>query len=204
MHGGGMGGGGYHGGGGSYGGGGYYHGGNVGGGYHTGYHVGFYYGRGYGYGYGYYGGYYPYWGFGLGYWPSYSYGDSYPYSYYPYNYYPYPYNYGVAGYQTSPNVTVVYPQTATASVAETARPVLREYDEFGQEVRPASSGAAPVYLIAFNDRVIRAAQAYWVDGRTLHYVTLDRQEMTASLDSVDRTLSTQLNRERRVQFQLPQ
>ena len=51
---------------------------------------------------------------------------------------------------------------------------------------------------------IRAAAAYWVTGQTLHYVTLEHEERQVPLDTVDRQFSAQLNRERRVQFQLPQ
>jgi len=83
--------------------------------------------------------------------------------------------------------------------------MIREYDEFGQETRRSgASGASPIYLVAFQDHSIRAAAAYWVDGRTLHYVTLQHEEKQAALDTVDRDLSMQLNRERHVQFQLPQ
>jgi hypothetical protein len=168
------------------------------------------YGRGY-YG-GYYGGFYgsalysPYLYasfFGLNsYWPGY-----YDYSYGSYPYSAYPYDYGYASYQTSPNVTVIYPTQSVAPAAtfvERARPVTREYDQFGQEIRPPAVGAgSPIYLIAFNDRVIRAAVSYFVDGRTLHYVTLEREERQVPLDTVDRALSLQLNRERQVPFQLP-
>ena len=108
----------------------------------------------------------------------------------------------IAGYQNAPNVAVVYPPPAP----QTARPVLREYDEYGQEVRPntaSTTPSQPIYLIAFSDHSIRASIAYWVDGKTLHYVTPEREQKQASLDSVDRTLSLQLNRERRVPFQLP-
>ena len=175
-----------------------------------------YYGRGYyGYGRGYYGGWgwpywgYPYWGFGIGYgygygyWPGYyDYGyDSYPSYSYSYPAYSYP------AYQPASNVTVVYPQTAQAY----ANPVLRQYDEYGQELQvpqqqqqPSSgSSGSPLYLIAFRDQSIRAAVAYWVDGRTLHYVTPQREERQASLDSIDRETSIRLNRERRVPFSLP-
>ena len=149
--------------------------------------------RSYGYP-GYYGGYYG--GFyGYSYWPGY-YDDSYsPYGYYPYSYDP------------SPNVTVIYPapaQSAPSGVyAERANPVVRNYDEYGQEIKPSSGGVAPIYLLAFTDHVIRAAAAYWVDGKTLHYLTLEYEQKQAPLDTVDRDLSLQLNRERRVPFSLP-
>jgi hypothetical protein len=167
------------------------------------------FGRGFGYGRGYgnglYG--YPYLGLGFGY------GD-WPYAYEPYYYgdNPSAYGGGYASYQTSPNVTVIYPQQGYAQTAEAyppppperAHPVTREYDQYGQEIRPAGpGGGSSTYLIAFNDHVIRAAVAYWVDGKTLHYVTLEHEEKQASLETVDRSLSLQLNRERQVAFQLP-
>jgi hypothetical protein len=42
-----------------------------------------------------------------------------------------------------------------------------------------------------------------VDGKTLNYMTLDYEQKQAPLDTVDRALSLQLNRERRVPFSLP-
>jgi len=68
----------------------------------------------------------------------------------------------------------------------------------------AAANSSPIYLIATKDQAIRAAAWYWVDGRTLHYVTLQHEEKQVPLDTVDRDLSLQLNRERRVAFQLPQ
>jgi len=155
-------------------------------------------------------------------------GYSYPYTYgsyyYPgyYNYSPYistypyisNYPYPVSDYNVSPNVTVVYAQPpATAPAPDpvpvpvytnVATPAGHTYDEYGQEVKPAeSSNAAPIYLVAMKDHAIYAAAAYWVDGKTLHYVTLEHQEKQTPLDQVDRSFSLQLNRERRVEFHLP-
>ena len=59
------------------------------------------------------------------------------------------------------------------------------------------------YLIAFNDSVIRVADQYWVDGKTIYYVTTDHQRMTAPVNSVDRALSKRLNSEQNVAFDLP-
>jgi hypothetical protein len=103
-------------------------------------------------------------------------------------------------------VNIVYaPQVPTYT--ERAAPVVREYnyDQYGQEQRPqGSAGGSPIYLIAFeHDHVIRAAASYWVDGQTLHYVTLQHEERQAALNTIDRTLTAQLNRERHVNFQLP-
>ncbi|SPE34946.1 conserved exported hypothetical protein [Candidatus Sulfopaludibacter sp. SbA3] len=205
-------------GGGSHGGGGGFHGGGSVGGFHGGGSLGGFHGGGgfvgnfgfrggYGYGRsywgGYYGGYYPYGGYGLNYWPGY-YDYGYPY-YSDYNAYSYPV------YQPSPNVTVVYPnqvQPAPSTVyVDRAHPVSHEYDEYGQEVRPPagggnSSSASPIYLVAMKDGVIRAAASYWVNGQTLHYVTMEHQEKQVPLSEIDRPFSQQLNRERHVQFSL--
>jgi hypothetical protein len=187
--------GGIHGGGGAIGG---FRGGGIGG-----LRGGFGYG-GYGYG-GFYGGFYGYpywpgWGFGYSYWPGY-----YDYGYYPYTYDPnvyYPYS-----YDPSPNTTVIYPAPAQAAPGaastERANPVVRQYDEYGQEIKSSTSGGAAIYLLAFSDHSIRAAAAYWVDGKTLHYVTLQKELREAPLDTVDRDFSQQLNRERHVPFSLP-
>ena len=156
------------------------------------------YGYGGFYGRGFYGGYgfWPYLGFGVS-----DYGGYYPYYPYAAPYDSYPYGYGYANYQPSPNVTVVYPQQTATVAAQPVRPVTREYDQYGQEVRP---NASPLYLIAFKDHTIRAAISYRVEGNTLHYVTMQNEDKQAPLDAVDRPLSLQLNRERRVAFQLPQ
>ena len=161
-----------------------------------------------GFGRGFYGGFfgYPYLGFGYGY----GYGSDYYDSGYPYNYgyYSSPAYYGAPAYNTSPNVTVVYPSESQPApvYVERQTPVTREYDEYGQEIRRSggSASASPIYLVAFKDHAISAAAAYWVDGRTLHYVTLQHEEKQAPLDTVDRDFSMQLNRERHVPFQLPQ
>ena len=175
------------------------------------------------------GGYSPYvWGYpGIGAYGGYGYWPSYGASYYPYDY-GYPYGWdnaypdmAAAPAQTSPNVTVIYPPSQPANTAlyvQPARPVIREYDQYGQEIAPsgpssgtsadaarsAPSGGAPVYLFAFKDNVIRAAAAYWVDGRVLHYVTTDHEERQVPLADVDRTLTQRLNGERHVTVQLPQ
>lgn len=101
-------------------------------------------------------------------------------------------------------MTVIYPPPQAVTS------VIREYDQFGQEIRPgggAGAGApatSPIYLIAFNDHTIVAAASYYVDGKTLHYVTLQNEQRTAPLEAVDRNLSQALNRERQVPFSLPQ
>ena len=76
-------------------------------------------------------------------------------------------------------------------------PSLREYDEYGQQRQPAAGNPAagtpaangsPLYLIAFRDHSIRAAAAYWLDGRTLRWESMRRagvppQRWDAALDA---------------------
>lgn len=222
---GGAGGGGFHGAVG-IGGGGFRGGGGYGGGLRGGY-GGYGYGRGFsGYGrysYGRYG-----YGYGLGYgWPYYGVGWGYPfygvdYWDYPdydygYDYSPYistypSYSYPSYSYSSSPNVTIIYPaqpQARPATYSAPVQPVTRTYDQYGQETgraqaAPSAYSGSPIYLIAGKDQVIHAAASYWVDGQTLHYVTLQHEEKQVPISAVDRALSLQLNRERRVPFQLPQ
>jgi hypothetical protein len=146
------------------------------------------------YGYPFYGGFYG------------GYDDSYYDSSYGYS----PYPYTVGSYNPSPNVIVVYgqppaPEPAPAPVyTNVAPPSGRSYDEYGQEVNPAAkTPGSPIYLVAMKDHSIIAAASYWVNGKMLHYVTLQHQEKQVPLDQVDRAFSQQLNRERRVEFLLP-
>ena len=145
-------------------------------------HRGFF-GGGWGYGVGFAGGYWP-WS-GIGYW------DPFWDSAYAYPAY--------TSYNSSPGVTVVYvpPAYEAPPPRQSARPVIREYrDEYG-------AAKQIVYLIAFKDGNIRAATRYWIDGNTLRYVTREGQERSASLETVDRAFSDQLNRDQHVEFKLP-
>ncbi|MGH9664652.1 MAG: hypothetical protein ACRD9L_09540, partial [Bryobacteraceae bacterium] len=73
-----------------------------------------------------------------------------------------------------------------------------------QPPEPESGVYQPtIYLIAFDDGTIRAAVAYWVSGDSLHYVTRQHVIRAVPLSKVDRELSIRLNRERRVDFRLP-
>lgn len=162
-------------------------------------------------GYGYYGGRF---GFGLGYgWPYWGYGWGYPYYGYGYGYGPGyydtydPYDYGY-GYPSDGYYDNSYysgsgydPGAPTAVINQNFAPPM-----------PPSGGSqadsyyrrADYYLIAFTDHSIQAATSYHVQGDQLYFTTRDNVEKHVPLSSVDRRFSEQLNRDRRVQFQLPQ
>jgi hypothetical protein len=201
-------GGGFHGGmgGGFHGGmGGGFRGGNWGGGFHGGYGGGFhqfnrFYGRSWRY--------YP-----RGYWPYYGSGWGYPYNGYPnYSYplYGYPYYDGYSypavssDYYSSPSPVVIYQSQPAATsqpvivYAEPQPPVPQETTEYAQE-----RNEKPIYLLAFKGQSnIFAAEAYWVAGSTLHYVTLQHQQRQVPLNTVDGAMTLRLNRQRGVNIRL--
>ena len=82
-------------------------------------------------------------------------------------------------------------QTAHAVEAAKASP---------EETQPP----APFFLIAMKDKTINASAAYWVDGPMLNYVTQQGVHVIVRLDLVDRGLSRDLNRQRNVEFRLPE
>lgn len=121
--------------------------------------------------------------------------------------YGYPPDYGYAsyggGYASAAQPVMVYQNLAypPAPPPPPPAPVVREYT--GPPTPQAQSNEPPLYLLAFQDGVIRAVLAYWVDGATLHYVSMEHEQKQVPLSSVDRMLSERLNRERNVTFQLP-
>jgi hypothetical protein len=162
------------------------------GGYYGGrYYGGFGFGVGwpyYGYGYPYYSscGYDPYYcGYGYGYDPYYSYDPGYP-SY---------------TYSTPPPATYGYPQTGQSQPPPAYYPPQQQTQT--QAAAPAGTQGQNYYLIAFTDHTIQAATAYKVEGDTIHWMTREGQEKTAPLSTVDVRFSQQINRDRRVDFQIP-
>lgn len=60
------------------------------------------------------------------------------------------------------------------------------------------------YLLAFKDHTVYSAVAYWFDGDTLHYFTPGNVHNQVSLSLIDRDLTTRLNKEMGIDFQMPQ
>ena len=94
-------------------------------------------------------------------------------------------------YQSQPPITVY---------EAPAQPEIREYPEASLP----KGNEKPIYLIAFKGQSnIRVAQAYWVTGDTLHFVTLQGEQRQAAVNSIDRALTSRLNHDRQVEFLLP-
>jgi hypothetical protein len=132
-------------------------------------------------------------------------------------------------YQPAPPVMVVapppqqsFPQVIVNQfyTPETAKPLVREYGENGEEISGVRVYSAPtprptpdeptakreakpaVYLVAFKDNSIQSAMACWREGATLHYVTVQGDHKTATISSFDEEFTEQLNRERGLEFKL--
>ena len=82
------------------------------------------------------------------------------------------------------------------------------------EPEPQAAPAAPepgaplvspstFYLIAYKDHSVYSALAYWVEDKTLHYVTTNNTHNQISLDLVDLPLTRKLNEDQRVPFSIP-
>jgi hypothetical protein len=175
QHGGGHGGGGggFRGGGGGF---------SRGGGYYGGYRGGYYGGYR-----GFYGGFGL--GFGLGgYWPYYAYGYPYYGGYYD------PYYYAPAyTYPPAPVVPYQAPAAPAVTYQAPAAPAAGSYYR-----------AADFYLIAFADHSIRAASSYKVVGDQLEWTPREGGPVQrVPLTSIDKRFSEQVNRDRRVKFELP-
>jgi hypothetical protein len=54
------------------------------------------------------------------------------------------------------------------------------------------------------DHRIVEVVAYWVQGGMLHYVTREHEMREVPLAEVDRRFSEQINRDKRVDFRLPE
>jgi hypothetical protein len=59
------------------------------------------------------------------------------------------------------------------------------------------------YLIAYKNHAVYTALAYWVEDKTLHYVTTENTHNQASLDLIDLDLTKTLNKRNDVPFSLP-
>ena len=134
----------------------------------------------------------------------YDFWDSSDYENYPSSY-GYPYG-GYGGYgSSSPSVMIIsnnpygYAPPPPPEIVSAPPPIAQA----PPQAAAPSKYEEPLYLIASHDGTIRAVLAYWIDGTTVHYVTMDHEQKQTPLSSIDRMLSERLNRERNVTFRLP-
>ena len=93
------------------------------------------------------------------------------------------------------------PPTASPAEPQAAAP---EGNTTTSAVTPGEPLSTPqtYYLIAYKDHAIYAALAYWLEDRTLHYVTTQNMHNQASLDLIDMSLTKSLNQDRNVPFSI--
>lgn len=110
------------------------------------------------------------------------------------------------------NITVIYPPVQQPMVLSpsndndtaSARPPSAITPEPAPPAAQAPAAAEPEhYLIAFKDRTIYDAVAYYIDGDTLHYFTSGNTHNQVSLSLIDKPLTERLNREMGVEMHLP-
>ena len=111
--------------------------------------------------------------------------------------------------QQQPNITIVMPPPQTPVPV-----IINNYYPGATTDNPNAEPTAPqvaddtasepsYYLIAYKDRTIYAAVAYWVEGDTLHYFTAGNTHNQVSLSLVDRDLTARLNKDTGVEVKLP-
>jgi hypothetical protein len=137
--------------------------------------------------------------------------------------------YGYYPQQQDPNLMTIIQQSPAQSATQTPVIINQYFSQdsgrmtVANDSAPADSGSmklyeAPstmpspvpvlrddrptIYLIAFKAGAIYPTLSYWVEDDTLYYVAMDKNVNKASLDLIDRELSTRLNDERHVEFKL--
>jgi hypothetical protein len=93
---------------------------------------------------------------------------------------------------SQPNVIVVYPPAPQYAYPAPQQPAYAEVPS--EQLQAREEQAEPShYLLAFKDRSIYSAVAYWVDGDTIHYFTSGNTHNQASLSLIDRDMTKRLN-----------
>jgi hypothetical protein len=129
------------------------------------------------------------------------------------------YGYGSGyGYNAAPPAVPAYAPVPGPPVAPQQPVIINQY--FGvQGPQAQANGPQPsnepqaaggplsspqnYYLIAYKNHAIYSALAYWVEDKTLHYVTTQNTHNQASLDLIDLTLTKNLNQANDVPFSIP-
>jgi hypothetical protein len=138
------------------------------------------------------------------------------------------YGYGAAPYTTPQPPATVYYDPALGGTPGSQQPIIINQYFSGPAPAapvPAPSSNAPAannsatntgtvrsgdplgtpqnyYLIAYKNHEIYAALAYWVEDRTLHYVTTQNTHNQASIDLIDIPFTKSLNQDRQVPFSI--
>lgn len=104
--------------------------------------------------------------------------------------------------QQQPVIINQYFTTAPAydPITAPAAEIYHAYPERQPSEEPQASAAPSYYLLAFKDHSVYSALAYWIEDKTLHYVTPQKTHNQASLDLVDVEFTKKLNLNRDMPF----
>ena len=103
----------------------------------------------------------------------------------------------------NPNDTAPDQQSGLRLYQNSSHPYADVAENPAQRRQPIGDDQPTIYLIAFKDHSIVQALGYWMEGATLHYVSVEHSLNQASIDLIDRDLSQRLNDERGLEFKLP-
>jgi hypothetical protein len=114
-----------------------------------------------------------------------------------------------SGYSPGPNVVVVEQPPVYVIVpqapSDPPKPEIHEYQQ-PPAAPPAQLSAddPPAFAIVLKDGSVKSAVAVTAQSGGLYYVEPDGRHRLVSLDAVDREATRRLNRERKLQLQLPE
>jgi hypothetical protein len=80
---------------------------------------------------------------------------------------------------------------------------IHEYKQAAASSAPSTVGEAQAFAIVLKDGSVHSAVAVTVQHSGLYYVEPDGGHRLVSLDALDREATLRLNRERKLQLQLP-
>lgn len=119
----------------------------------------------------------------------------------------YDYGYDYSLYSPEPNVLVIQQPPAYVMPppprVEPSKPEIYEYKNPPPEPIPPPEGEPQTFAIVLKDGTVYYASGVTVQDDMLHLVEPDGRHRTFSLGSIDRETTRRLNRERKLELQIP-
>jgi hypothetical protein len=117
------------------------------------------------------------------------------------------YGYGYEGYAPAPSVVVLEqpPLYVMVPAAPSVPPKaeIHEYEQAAASSAPSTVDEVQAFAIVLKDGSVHSAVAVTVQRSGLYFVEPDGAHRLVSLDALDREATLRLNRERKLQLQLP-
>jgi hypothetical protein len=110
-------------------------------------------------------------------------------------------DYGYDAYAPTPSVMMV--QQPPLYVVVPTAPAAPPKAEIHEYSHPSATGDEQAFAIVLKDGSVHSAVAVTVQANGLYYVEPDGAHRLVKLDALDREATARLNRERKVQLQLP-